>query len=75
MVFVGCRCEGYVCGYGLEVGGMGMSICVTDLFLQKRGYFSRMHSPKTTAPTPIKIKMGEDHLATTTALSRPKSFA
>ena len=41
----------------------------------KRGYFSERHSPKTTAPTPIKIMMGEDHLATTTVLSRPKSFA
>ena len=40
----------------------------------KRGYFSRMHSPKTTAPTPIKIMIGEDHLATITVLSRPKSF-
>ena len=40
----------------------------------KRGYFSRMHSPKTTKPTPTKILMGEDHLATTTALSRPRSF-
>ena len=73
-MFVGCRCEGYVYGYGLELFGMGIEVGVPDSFSTKRGYFSRMHSPKTTKPTPTKIMMGEDHLATTTVLSRPRSF-
>ena len=45
-----------------------------NLISIKKGYFSRGHSPTTTKPRPIKIMTGEDHLATTTALSRPRSF-
>ena len=35
MVFVGCRCEGYVYGYGLEVVGGGKKIAVTGYNRQK----------------------------------------
>ena len=35
MVFVGCRCEGYVYGYGLELVGMGMYVAVTGYNGQK----------------------------------------
>ena len=37
-MFVGCRCEGYVYGYGLELFGMGIEVSVPDSFLQKEGH-------------------------------------
>ena len=64
-----------VWGVWLMDSNLGYIDIHDNLKFLEEGYFkTSIYSPKIAQPRPIKIMMGEDHLATTTALSRPRSF-